>query len=113
MDVDARSLADLATSLWRLRKKIAEHPHKRHLRPVFGAMDVFGLETRDYDGTPFDSGLRLRVLSMQHTADLDRDQIIETVRPAVYLRGILVQPGEVIVGTPRSEALEAEKRAAR
>lgn len=118
MDVDARSLADLATSLWRMRRNIADHPHKRHVRAVFDAMKVFGLEARSYDGDPFDSKLRLRILDTRPSADLEREQILETVRPAVYLRGILVQTGEIILGTPQPEppappTLEDRKRVSR
>lgn len=101
MDVDAGSLAELATTVWRLRNKIADHPHKRHVRAVFEAMRVFGLEVHDFDDAAFDPEQGLRVLAVQPTADLDHQTVLETVRPAVYLRGILVQRGEVIVGMPR------------
>lgn len=107
MDVDARSLAALATAVWQLRNKIAEHPHRRHVRPLFDAMDAFGLETRQYDSVPFDAGMEVRVLAIQPAEGLDREKVIETVRPAVYLRGILIQPGEVIVGRPPTVEITA------
>lgn len=109
MDVDSGSLAELATAVWRLRNKLADHPHQRHVRAVFDAMNVFGLETHRYDDAPFDSGMKLRVLAIQPAEGLDRETVIETVRPAVYLRGILIQPGEVIVGTPKPDSETIEK----
>lgn len=79
---------------------------RRHLDAVVDALVESGVQTRSYDGTVFDPGLRMRVLAYQPMPDLERDEVVETVRPAVYLRGTPLALGEVIVGTPPEEPEE-------
>jgi hypothetical protein len=76
---------------------------RRHLDAVVDALVESGVQTRSYDGTVFDPGLRMRVLAYQPMPGLERDEVVETVRPAVYLRGTPLALGEVIVGTPPEE----------
>jgi hypothetical protein len=54
----------------------------------------------DWVNQPYDTGLPVKVLSFQPTPGLDRDTVIETVRPTVIWKDRLLQSGEVIVGTP-------------
>ncbi|SDP53179.1 hypothetical protein SAMN04487981_125102 [Streptomyces sp. cf386] len=110
--LEADALVELATAVWRLCNKVeaAEGTSagvRRHLDAVVDALVESGVQTRSYDGTVFDPGLRMRVLAYQPMAGLERDEVVETVRPAVYLRGTPLALGEVIVGTPQEESDEA------
>lgn len=99
-------MADVATSIWRLRGKLAESPVEppravvRHLESAWDALAEAGVQIQDHLNTPFDSGLALTVVAFQPTPGLSREQVVETVRPSVYLHDRVVQRGEVIVGTP-------------
>ncbi|GAA4075660.1 hypothetical protein [Actinomadura miaoliensis] len=101
-----RAVADVATSIWRLRGKLAESPVEppravvRHLESAWDALAEAGVQVQDHLNAPFDSGLALTVVAFQPTPGLSREQVVETVRPSVYLHDRVVQRGEVIVGTP-------------
>lgn len=113
----SRMLADVATGLWRLRQKMLQpgtdqplEEMRRAYRPFASAWDALieaGITILDHTDTPFNSGLLLRVLAFQPTPGIVRETVIETIRPTIYYKQQLLQPGEVIVGTPeRSETLE-------
>lgn len=105
-----RLLVEIGTGLWRLRQKMLKpgssqpldemrKPY-RHLESVWDALTQAGVEIHDYSDRPFDQGLSLKVIAYQPTPGLTRQRIVETVKPSVYLRGDMLQIGEVIVGTP-------------
>lgn len=106
-ELNARTLSDVATAVWRLQNKVTEGPALRHVRAVVDALTAAGVETRQYDRIAFDSGMKLRVLAFEPTPGLTGEQVIETVRPSVHVEGRLVQLGEVIVGIP--ELVSEEK----
>ncbi|MEV4477225.1 hypothetical protein [Nonomuraea sp. NPDC049504] len=106
--MEAATLAELATAVWRLGNKIESTAGlpagvHRHLQAVLDALSEVGVTTRSYEGTAFDPGLRLRVLAYQPMPGLDHDEVVETVRPAVYLRDAPIALGEVIVGVPQED----------
>jgi molecular chaperone GrpE (heat shock protein) len=103
--LEADALAEIATAVWRLGRKIestAETPAgvRRHLQTLVDALAEGGVRTRSYEGTAFDPGLRMRVLAYQPMPHLRHDEVVETVRPGVYLHGVPIALGEVIVGIP-------------
>ncbi|HEX2133600.1 MAG TPA: hypothetical protein VHH15_18810 [Actinophytocola sp.] len=114
VEVEPGALVEVATAVWRLGNKADRADRAdgdrtaRYVRGVVDALVGAGVETRQYDGAAYDSGLRLRVLAFQQVPGLDREEVIETVRPAVFLRGDLIGMGEVIVGTPPAEGERAE-----
>ncbi|QFG24224.1 hypothetical protein [Actinomadura sp. WMMB 499] len=100
-----RSLAEVATSLWRLSTRIRrmDDPPRALVRNLEAAQDALtdaGVEIKDHIGEPFDLGLVMSVAAYQPTPGLRREQIIETLRPGVYLDDRSIQVAEVIVGTP-------------
>jgi hypothetical protein len=114
--LDPAALAEIATAVWRLAARVEAYAGatpaavRRHAQGVADALAEAGITMRGYDGTAFDPGMRLRVLAYQPTTGLAREEVIETVRPAVYLHGEALARGEVIVGTPpEPEAPEEEK----
>lgn len=103
-------LADIATTLWRMEKRLVEpgsaeplegmrKPY-RHLRATFDAMDQVGMKILDHTGEIYDTGMSIKVIAFQPTKGLGGEIVTETVRPTVYFKDTRIQVGEVIVGTP-------------
>jgi hypothetical protein len=103
VNINENLLADLATGLWRLRRRFLDSADGRPLRDVDALLDRLreeGLEIQDHDGQVYDATQSLRVAAFQPMPDLKREVILETLKPTVYLRGERIQTGEVIVGVP-------------
>ena len=106
----ARILADVATGLWRLRQRMlqpgTDEPREEMRRAylsfesAWDALMEAGITIQDHTDSAFNAGLLLRVLAFQPTPGIVRETVIETVRPSIYYKQQLLQPGEVIVGTP-------------
>jgi hypothetical protein len=58
------------------------------------------VKIQNHTSEPFDSGQSLEVIAFQPTAGISRDVVVETIRPTVYLKGIRIQMGQVVVATP-------------
>jgi hypothetical protein len=121
------SLVDLATSLWRLGKKLAESAESagssalsngagpgrasaaarrketRHLTAALDALAAAGVRAQDHDGTDFDLGLALEVLAYQPLPHATRETVHETLRPSVFRDGRRIQMGQVIVARPEGD----------
>jgi hypothetical protein len=103
-----RLLADLATGLWRLRRRLLElsagnETLRRPLRDAEQLLERLredGVEVQDHTGTPYDATLSLTVAAFEPTPCLERESVLETLKPTVYHRGHRIQIGEVIVGLP-------------
>jgi hypothetical protein len=106
------SLAGLATQVWRARSRIIDpetgEPREemrrihRHIEGAFEAFSQMGLTINDWLNQPYDAGLPVKVLTFQPTPDIQRDTVLEAVRPTVIWKDRLLQMGEVIVGIPPS-----------
>ena len=111
-------LADVATSLWRLRGKMIQadtgRPFEemrrayRHLESAWDALVQAGLDIQDHTDQPYDSGLSLSVIAIQPLPELTREMVIETISPSIYLKGRRIQTGQVIVGRPSPVDADAE-----
>jgi hypothetical protein len=106
-----RSVADVATSVWRLRARMTALPERtrstmRHVEMAWDALEQAGVEIRDHLHEPFDPGLSINVVAFQPTPGLAREQVVETIRPSVYVHDRVVQLAEVIVGTPSEAEME-------
>ncbi len=103
-------LADIATGLWRLRRRLVdpatgEAPEnlRRPLRDVdmlLSRLTEEGIEIQDHTGAAYDPSLSLRVAAFQPTAGIQADRILETLKPTVYHHQERIQVGEVIVAMP-------------
>jgi hypothetical protein len=108
----AKLLVGLATELFRLRQKMvkpgtSEPPEEmrrawRHLETMWDLFRQAEYEIQDLTGKRFEIGLELTVVAYQPTPGIDRETIIETLRPSIYHRGLQIQRGEVVVGKPES-----------
>jgi len=100
------------TNLWRLRKKMLDpgtgQPLEtmrrvyRHVESMWDAFGESGIKIQDHDGEAVPEGgiYALNVIAFQPTAGLERQQVIETIKPTIYYKERMIQRGEVIVGTP-------------
>lgn len=104
----ARLLADLATGMWRLRRRLLELSAgndglRRPLRDAEQLLERLredGIEVQDHTGAAYDATLSLTVAAFEPKPGLERESVLETLKPTVYHRGNRIQIGEVIVGMP-------------
>lgn len=118
LEVLSSSLTALATQVWRARVRIIDpatgEPRDemrrihRHIEGAFEAFNQLGLTINDWINQPYDTGLPVKVLTFQPTPDLQRDTVLEAVRPTVIWRDRLLQMGEVIVGTPQTTEVKSQ-----
>jgi hypothetical protein len=108
--MDARLLAEVVVGLWRARAKMtdastgeprAEFRHAYlHVQAVWDVLAGAGVEAQGHDGTAYDPGLSITAVAFRPVPGLAREEIVETLRPTVYLSGRMLAQGEVVVGTP-------------
>lgn len=106
------TLCDVTTGLWRLANRLDELPDdpagravRRHAQSAQAALAAAGLETRDPTGEPYHTGQAMHVLEFQPVTDRDEETVLETIKPAIYLKDTLVQRAQVIVALPDQAAL--------
>lgn len=112
LDAVSGLLAGLATQVWRARNRIIDpetgEPREemkrihRHVDGAYETLAQMGLTINDWVKQPYDPGLPVKVLTFQPTSDVQRDTVLEAVRPSVIWKDHLLQMGEVIVGIPPS-----------
>ena len=111
-------LADIGTGLWRLRQRMVkpgtnqplaemQRPF-RHLESVWDALVQAGAEIHDHTDKLFDPGMSLKVVSFQPMPGLERERVIETIKPTIYFKGKPMQMGEVIVGRPEKHQIPTD-----
>jgi hypothetical protein len=114
LTVDDKFIAEMATGLWRMRTRMLDPETNRaldsmkrpfrHLESVWELLNTAGIEVQDHTNETFNSGLALSVIAFQPTEGLDRERVLETIRPSIYRGDRVVQMGQVIVGTPLAAA---------
>ena len=102
--------ADLANALWALEQKTRDpntaerreefRPIARHIDRLAECLVEIGIETQSHTNQVFDSGQSLEVIAFQPTAGINKEIVVETIKPTVYLKGHRLQIGQVIVATP-------------
>ena len=115
-DINKSFLAEVSVGAWRLKKKMTDSKSGepldemsrayRHLESVFITLEKEGVEIQDHDGQPFDPGLSIKVLTYQPTPGIEREYVLETIKPSIYLNGDRILMGEVIVATFIKEDLK-------
>ena len=100
----------LATECWRLRKTAQRLPNPdRALVESIAqrsedALRIIQTEIEDWTGRAFDDGLTASVLVRENSTDLGHGEqrVIDTVAPAIYRSGKLIQRPQVVVAVGRS-----------
>ena len=109
-EIRSTLIVDLANVAWALQRKSCDpvtnerkeefRPIARHIDQLSEYLEEFGVKIQNHTNEPFDSGQSLEVIAFQPTAGISRDVVVETIRPTVYLKGIRIQIGQVVVATP-------------
>lgn len=109
-DLPDEVVAEIATDVWRTRRKIgdgrdpdaprAQRQAARHVRAVWDRLAEAGVEIQEHEGVSFDLGMMLDVLAYQDDPKVTGETVLETVRPSVYRGDRCIQVGQVIVAVP-------------
>ena len=102
-------LADSATAIWRIRRKIEglsrmpkEVRNALHLlEDMRSSMSEGGVEIVDHIGT-IPSKHEAKITETKIIPDLAQEQVIDAIKPTILLRSEVVQVGEVVLGKPAS-----------
>ena len=105
-----RLVAEVGTGLWRIRQKInvleqndasrETASAKRALDSTWNLLHQEGVEIQDHNGDIIIGGESLKILAFQPTEGIDRNRVIETLKPTIFYQDRIIQNGEVIVGKP-------------
>jgi hypothetical protein len=108
--LESRLVVDVGTGLWRLRQRLIDRDTGeplestrmayRHFASTWDALAEAGVEIQDHTSESYDPGQSIRVIAFQPTSGLQRETVLETIRPSIYYKGKRIQIGEVIIGTP-------------
>jgi hypothetical protein len=109
-DLDDQAVADIATNMWRVLKRFsdngsgevtkAQRMATRNLTAMSERLSEAGVRVQDHDGMAWDPGMSLKAIAYEPRPNIDRETVVETVRPTVYRGGQCIQFGHVIVGVP-------------
>ena len=103
----AQFLVELGTGIWRIRRKIEGMKRMPKeikealfsLESTWASMTAGGVEIVDYLGTiPLKS--EAKIVEVRDIPDLSREQVVEVIKPTIFLRGEVIQVGEVVMGRP-------------
>jgi hypothetical protein len=105
-----RLMAAVCIGLWRLRQKLlkpgTDQPLDemrrayRHFESVWDALKESGYLIQDHTNELFTAGMDLNVITYEPTQGIDKESVVETIKPSVYYKDLRIQKGEVIVATP-------------
>ena len=103
-------LVEMATNAWRLKVRMIDpdsgEPNEetnklyRFVEGLFRALGDAGIQVIDKTGKPYDNGMSEKVISFEQTPGLLKEEIIDTVRPAIRWKERHLHHGEIIVGIP-------------
>ncbi len=106
------ALADMATQLWRIGKRLTDpktgevrdgvERQYRTYQAAWDALTEMGVEVKEYTGEPMPEtgAYSVNVIAFESVPGINREIIEETVKPAVYFDGQRIQTADVIVATP-------------
>lgn len=102
------AIASVVTNLWRAKLKLVDattgepkEETRRVHRHIEGALETFqqlGVTITELMNQPYDAGLPVKVLTFQPMPGIERDTIVEVVRPTIIWQDTLLQMGEIVVG---------------
>lgn len=109
----ARFLIQLATGVWRVRRRIEGLKRMPKdlkealfsLESIWASMAEGGISIVDHVGE-VPSGSVPRIVEVRLVPGLAREEIVETKLPSILLHGEVVQVGEAVLGRPAPEGEE-------
>ena len=116
-----RSVAASATATWKIQSRMEREQREqgfeapkwlvRQLEAASDSLQALGVEAKDHSGEKYVPGLAVTVVAFQPKAGITFDVITETLKPSIFFKGVLIQPGEVVVSTPQAEPTETGEAA--
>lgn len=103
------ALIAIASNAWKAKVRLSRFDSStngdidrmgRHMDAIAEALATLGLEIKDHTGEPFDYGQSLKVAASEPKEGISREFVSETIRPTIYINGVLIQQGEVVIDTP-------------
>lgn len=107
----ARFLVELGTGVWRVKKKVDSMKRVPReikeaiyaLESTWESMEKEGVRLIDHVGeVPI--GMVPKVVQVVQVPGLEREVIVEAIKPTIMLKGEVIQVGEVVLGRPGGEA---------
>ncbi len=106
-------LVDLGTGIWRIRRKIEDLKRMPKeirdalyaLESTWMSMSEGGVEIVDHIGT-IPRREEATVVEVRDVPNLPREQVVDTIKPTILLRGEVIQVGEVVMGRPAAASAE-------
>ncbi len=105
-----RTLATVATALWRVRSKLvveglSELPRElrylpRHVQAAWDALEACHIQVQDHNEERYLPGMAVNPITFQPTPGIATEVISETIKPSVFYKDILIQRADVIVAQP-------------
>ncbi|WP_433870109.1 hypothetical protein [Saccharopolyspora sp. CA-218241] len=106
-DLDDRTVAEVATRMWRVLKRFsgaetsrAQRMAIRDLTAMSERLGEAGVHVQSHDGISWDPGMSLQALAYEPRPHLERETVVETERPTIYRGERCIQFGHVIIGVP-------------
>ncbi|GAA4861306.1 hypothetical protein [Saccharopolyspora cebuensis] len=106
-DLDDRTVAEVATRMWRVLKRFsgdeesrAQRMAVRDLTAISDRLGEAGVHVQGHDGISWDPGMSLKALAYEPRPHLERETVVETERPTIYRGERCIQFGHVIIGVP-------------
>ena len=125
LDADSRHLlhviASVATAVWRMKTKLeaeskAELPAElrhlpRHVQAAWDALTSGEIEIRDHKGDRYDPGMAVHPVTYSPDSSVPPNTIVETLKPTVFWKDVLIQRADVILASPADEpGLQAQQQ---
>lgn len=105
-----KGIAAAATAVWKLQARVDRERREqafeapkwlvRQLEAANDALAASGVHARAHTGDKYLPGMAVNVIAFQPQVGTTFEMILETVKPSVFFRDALIQPGDVIVATP-------------
>jgi hypothetical protein len=116
-----RAVAAAATATWKIQSRTEREQREqsyeapkwlvRQLEAASDSLHALGVEAKDHSGEKYVPGLAVTVVAFQPKVGITFEVITETLKPSIFFKGALIQPGEIIVSTPQAEASESGEAA--
>ncbi len=103
-------IIEIAVEFWRLKKRFGMIDSRldkseslvltEQIQRMSCVLEKYRIEIHDPKGEVYTDGANLKLIYIQDVDDLPSGvcRVIETVKPSVFYSGVVIFPGEVIVG---------------
>ncbi len=110
-----KAFTSIATQSWRIRTRVLDsltgEPKEelsrdeikkvaRYVESIYDCFKQIEIEIKDRTGEHFDYGLPEKVVTAIPQESLQKETVLETIRPTIYWNNQIAQQGEVIIATP-------------